>query len=151
ERTADEIKSSILTVLINLSLSRTRSSCFLLLRNLFEFDSAPSFSHSHSRCCLFSPNGGSSSFEYRLLRDFGSTFGSVLLRCVLSSMISTRAVLALFYVLLFGIAIVTSAPNRIFMRFGKRAVDPVNYRFPLPGEYIPIELLGTSRFIDGDM
>ncbi|VDO74761.1 unnamed protein product [Heligmosomoides polygyrus] len=37
-------------------------------------------------------------------------------------MLSTRAVLALFYMLLFGIVIVTSAPNRILMRFGKRTI-----------------------------
>ncbi|VDO27702.1 unnamed protein product [Haemonchus placei] len=57
-------------------------------------------------------------------------------------MSSTRAVLALFYMLLFSIAIVTSVPNRIFMRFGKRNVDLAEFRNPLPAEYFPVELIG---------
>ncbi|WKY16247.1 hypothetical protein Q1695_001154 [Nippostrongylus brasiliensis] len=66
-------------------------------------------------------------------------------------MLSTRAVLGLLYVLLCGIVLVHSVPNRILMRFGKRTMDPVNFRAIVPAEYYPVELLGTSHFVDGDM
>ncbi|KAK5980045.1 hypothetical protein GCK32_000146 [Trichostrongylus colubriformis] len=66
-------------------------------------------------------------------------------------MLSTRTILALFYVLLFGTVIVTAAPNRIFMRFGKRNADLPGYRASLPAYYLAEELLSTSRFADGDM
>lgn len=58
-------------------------------------------------------------------------------------MLSTRAVLALFYMLLFGIVIVTSAPNRILMRFGKRTIaTPADFHAVLPSDYFPLEELG---------
>ncbi|VDK55249.1 unnamed protein product [Cylicostephanus goldi] len=65
-------------------------------------------------------------------------------------MFSARTVFVLFYTLLLAVAIVSAAPNRILMRFGKRA-DPVQYRPFVPSDYYPVELLGSSRGADGDM
>ncbi|VDM75966.1 unnamed protein product [Strongylus vulgaris] len=57
-------------------------------------------------------------------------------------MLSARAIYALLYTLLIAVAIVSAAPNRILMRFGKRTADPVQYRPFVPADYYPVELLG---------
>ncbi|CAJ0609280.1 unnamed protein product [Cylicocyclus nassatus] len=66
-------------------------------------------------------------------------------------MFSARTVFFLLYTLLLTVAIVSAAPNRILMRFGKRTADPVQYRPFVPSDYYPVELLGSSRAADGDM
>ncbi|EYB90162.1 hypothetical protein Y032_0223g2681 [Ancylostoma ceylanicum] len=66
-------------------------------------------------------------------------------------MLSARAVFALLYMLLIAVAVVNSAPNRILMRFGKRTSDPLHLRPMVPVDYYPLELLGSSRAVDGDM
>ncbi|KHJ93385.1 hypothetical protein OESDEN_06709 [Oesophagostomum dentatum] len=66
-------------------------------------------------------------------------------------MLSARAVLVLLYTLLIAVAVVSAAPNRILMRFGKRTADPQPFQPMVPSEYFPVELLGSSRAVDTDM